>query len=187
MRIKKQRKVNTKLVIISSLAAALVLGAGVFAWFSPSVPFFGVTHGEDKPENTVDYNKPTSDQKETGDIIKEEFVKNNYEDSDEKEESSSQSAVNISFSSVSQLPDKLSVRTILETTKTGGSCQLELTRGESRVLKTAAVQSMGSYSTCQGFDVPLNELNSGDWQMVLMYTDANGLNSTAKRQVTVNG
>lgn len=63
---------------------------------------------------------------------------------------------------------QLTIRvTIDQLVQPAGTCTLKLTAPDSNktLIKTAPTIDNPSYSSCQGFDIPLSELSSGKWQI----------------------
>lgn len=69
----------------------------------------------------------------------------------------------ISYSAVNY--DHYTIRLTLNQYLTSGTCELTMKSGNNTVTKTAEVINSASTSTCQGFDIPLSELPSGDWSV----------------------
>ena len=65
--------------------------------------------------------------------------------------------------------DALVIRSTINTSIDSGTCDLILTHTLSgkKVTKESAVIANPSSSTCEGFDVPLSELSSGTWNIVI--------------------
>lgn len=184
MRIRKSTTSKKKAVTLVVVVLA-VAGLSIFAWFSPDVPFFGIGKSEDGLNNTVDYDGPNAEQQDAGTKIKEDFVDKKYQQ-DSSEETLVDTPVDMSFSSVSQLSDRLSIRVIIQSNVMGGTCELTALQGDSVITKVVQTQIIGSYKTCQGFDIPLNELSSGSWKVSVAYIDDSGVRSVIDKQVRIN-
>lgn len=74
----------------------------------------------------------------------------------------------ISYSAVNQ--DHLSIRLTINQFLTSGTCNLTMTSGSSTVTKSAEVIGNASTATCQGFDIPLSELPSDNWNISIKIT-----------------
>jgi len=58
-----------------------------------------------------------------------------------------------------------------------GNCRLSLTSGDREFMTNTSIISTGSiYSSCEGFDIPLDQLAPGDWKIdiLLTYGEKNG-------------
>lgn len=162
MKIKTNTSKNKKvLLIFIGVAAALAIYTGIASAFrlppfSPEKDESSVQEKEEKV-NDVDYTSPTDEQVKSGQAAKEDFL-NRQEDT--KNES-------ISISNISQQAKLLSVRTIIDTIPANGAkCTMTLSReGHNSVAETVNTQNMGSYYTCQGFDVNVEGLATGTWNI----------------------
>ena len=163
------------LIIITSVILALGLAAGVYAYYARTQT--------DQPKSTettnndgVNYDKPTEAQQQAGNDAKEDAIK----------ESETPSTVSsISITSVNQANGIIQIRTALTGLDDEGICTLTLSMsGTTDVMKTAGTQTLGSYSVCQGFDIPTSELQSGIWQIKITYTGL-GQTSIATSKVEV--
>ena len=62
--------------------------------------------------------------------------------------------------------DHFSIRlTINQFLESPGTCTATFSLGSQTVVKTSPTLSDASTSTCEGFDIPLSELSSGDWDV----------------------
>ena len=69
----------------------------------------------------------------------------------------------INYSAV--VGDKLTIRTTINQTVSTGTCNLTLTNGSKTVTKTSGIMQNPSSASCEGFDVPVSELGSGNWSI----------------------
>lgn len=67
---------------------------------------------------------------------------------------------------------------IAQATIPNGSCDLELTKGDVVVRKTATITALAQSSTCQGFDIPTSELSAGTWSVKLSFNGGGYSGST---------
>lgn len=79
----------------------------------------------------------------------------------------------INFKSVAD--DMLTIRATINQSISAGTCSLTLTRNtdKKQVLKSAEIVQNPSSATCKGFDVPVSELGSGKWDIVIEVTSGN--------------
>ena len=92
-----------------------------------------------------------------------------YESSDKTENPSLDGVIN--FKSV--VNDMLTIRVTINQSISSGTCSLTLTRttDKKQVLKSAEIVQNPSSTTCKGFDVPISELGSGTWSIVIEIVD----------------
>lgn len=74
-----------------------------------------------------------------------------------------------SLTHVSVNSDNLVIRANIDQT-ISGECKLTLSNSNKTVIKTAPTVNNPSSSSCQGFDVPVSELGSGNWQIKIVVT-----------------
>lgn len=55
-----------------------------------------------------------------------------------------------------------------------GTCTLQIKNGANEFTKSAPVIYQDSYSSCAGFTVPVDQLRTGTWDIVLTVTPASG-------------
>ena len=63
--------------------------------------------------------------------------------------------------------DKLVLRVNIDQYLSGGSCELTMRSGSKVYLETANISDVASTSTCEGFDIPVSNLPSGDWEILI--------------------
>lgn len=145
-----------KLVPISIITTILSVTAGVFFWYISS-------NHNDNPLTTINYDPPTQEEINIGTQIKKESV-----ESDQTSKNSQvQTNVSMSLAPVSVSGTVVKIRVTIAGSQTG-YCLLTLSGPQGQVVtKSANLQAMASYSTCQGFDVPKTELSSGTWTFVI--------------------
>ncbi len=66
----------------------------------------------------------------------------------------------------------LVIRTNIDQT-ISGECKLILSSPNKTITKTAPTINNPSSSSCQGFDIPVSELGSGNWQIKIIVTTSN--------------
>lgn len=81
--------------------------------------------------------------------------------------------------------DKLVIRNSIDQfIQGGGNCQLKLTSGDKIYQTQAPIFNNSSSSTCKGFDIPLSELASGDWDITITVT-ANNKTGVIKGKIKI--
>lgn len=122
--------------------------------------------GTDKDE--IDYNKPSNEQIEAGTEIKKETVEQDEESqSNNSDEPASSASFKTRITSTSAQSNSLRIRNVIDGIYQQGACSLVLTKGSQTVERSASVQPLPQNSTCKGFDIPLSELSTGQWQAKL--------------------
>ena len=172
-----------KIYIIVAIALLVLAGTTVAALFVPFSPFAINKDGSDKPENTVNYDKPTDEQKEAGNQAKEDFIKEHENnEASVPSDGSSSTVVGVSIATFQQ-GSTLQIRTIIESVDVSGSCTLTLSRtGYENLVRSAQTQSQGSYSVCQGFDIDVSSLEAGSWMVTVDFA-AQGKSGTTQKVV----
>lgn len=136
------------------------------AFLTIAVCWYGYTVYQQKKapkENDINYRPATTEQKDAGVKAKEEFLNREEITTDNTNDL-------ITITSANNKNDTLSVRTIINRIDNDGTCVFTLSKeGQNTVKKEAATQAVGSYSVCEGFDIPSNDLMMGDWNAEVQY------------------
>lgn len=108
----------------------------------------------------INLKPPTIEQKQNGEEIKNQNdtipVKNDLDASMTIEEFDT---------------DVIKIKTIISGAISDlGNCELELSQGSKKYEFSAKTFALTSYSTCMGFDIEKQELNTGEWQVKLSIT-----------------
>jgi len=114
----------------------------------------------DTNNGSIDYSKPTDEQIDSGLNIKEQSIKNDQKRQEEV------ALENIITSAVVE-KDILHIRNEISGLYNDGLCTLSLSQDENNnfITKNTGIQALAKSSTCKGFDIPLNELQSGVWNI----------------------
>jgi len=186
MRISKQKFTRRNLIIIV-IVILLLAGAGVTAWaLTGGFSSNDAKKDDTKPENTVDYGNATEEQKEAGNKAKEDFINREYGSaSPQPSQSPAVSDITMTITSAGQFDGNLQVRTILETLNANGTCKLTMSHeGSDPIVRSVGTQAMGTYSVCQGFDVPTSGLEKGQWNLRVEYSSGES-GGFAERKVDI--
>lgn len=162
MKINKRSRKRMWLYVIGGLLLVSVIG--VIALFALR------TFSPERYENTdTNLSPPTDEQVEAGRDIKEDSLQPIPEKTSPETENTATGAppTSVVLTAVTKTDTVVQIRSLIETVTRSGTCKLTLTKDQLRVAKTAEVQALASSSTCQGFDIPLNELSPGTWQIFL--------------------
>lgn len=96
------------------------------------------------------------------------------------------STVEVAITSTTQQPTTLQIRTVIYSVQGSGICTLSLTRsGYETVTQTAEIQPLPTTSTCKGFDIPLSQLATGNWQATVTFNN-NAVTGTTTKSITIN-
>lgn len=184
MKITKKHKIPKKPIVIVTILL-LLGGVGIFGFYQSQQPNRSVgSTTEVRPQNSVDYNPPTTTEQQQKEDTKTDVIKRSEQIKDSENTQPSTSAnISVTLSRANQggngLP--LNIRTII-VGATSGNCTVTLTRsGQPTVAKTFPITTQATYSTCQQADIPAADFSvGGEWQ--LSVTASN--NSTISQPVT---
>ena len=190
MRLIRNKNHKRRNIIIASVAVAALAGGVAAALLLPSSPFALNKRPADRPENTVSYDKPTKEEKDAGEKAKEDFINRTQNDSSKSnpsptDQNDSNPDAYMTISSANQNGQTYQIRVIIYALDRTGTCTLTLSRqGSDNVVQTAGTQILGSYSVCQGFDIPTTQLAKGDWQAEIKY-NGNAGKATATQSIKI--
>jgi len=185
MKINKNKKTpinKYRLVIASILLGLLLASAAVYVSVriaNESSDQQDVPDEERQP--TINLNPPTQDQIDSAQQIKEDSVNQSETPQAPKEEL----AVTITAKNQNNSASTLQIRTLISSTVANGTCTLTLTKGDTVVTLNAGIQSGPSDSTCQGFDVPLSQLSTGQWS-IKINVNSGSASGKATSEVSIN-
>lgn len=158
---KKQLKRN---LIISAIVIFIILVTFM------ALELFNITHffiNTDQQKNitttsqTINYNQPTVEQKQSGDSIKKSNQDNNTKQNQDGN-------LSISITTKNTTESLVQIRSIINgTISNNGVCTLTMSQGNKIVTKTANTYALPSDSTCRGFDINRDELSIGNWNINL--------------------
>jgi hypothetical protein len=176
---------KSKKIILLILAVVLLsaLAYGVYAKQSNRWPFIQTPHTNSDKGRDIDYKSPTNDQKSEGERIKERSVDQPSQTTPPPSSTTQKKNVAATVTSANQNNGKFQVRFLIQALDKG-SCVLRLTKGTTSVTKTSATQTLPNSMTCQGFDIPLSELSSGEWTYTMTFT-GNDTNATVTDKVNI--
>ena len=72
-----------------------------------------------------------------------------------------------SLTSANKSGDNLVIRVNIDQYLSSGTCSLNLENNGTLIEKSANILPTASTSSCEGFDVPLSELSSGTWNIII--------------------
>lgn len=166
-------------VVLFAIAVIIyiyTLNGSILGWNANNSP------SENNP--TINLEKPTSEQIDTGnDIKKNNISKEAGSDTPPapvEQPGSTKKNVQVIITAANQNNDTLQVRTQISTVINTGQCTIKLTKSEVTITKVSDVQSLPTTSTCRGFDIPLADISPGSWQIDLTYENDSLLGSASK-------
>lgn len=189
MKISNSHYSKRNLVTLIAIAAIIAAGSMLYVY-----AFNGNLFGWHKNNSSatvtskgINYKPPTSDQKKTGDQIKQESLDASNGKTNTQSDTppaptphtGSKSTVGVSITASNQNGNTYQIRSQIDTPTDAGTCTLTLTKGSASVTKTAGVQALAKVSTCKGFDIPTDELSPGVWQMTLHFENDTLTGSTS--------
>lgn len=171
------RNKRTILIIgLSSLVVAVAIGGYYYKHRNSPVS---------EPVPTINYTKPTSEQKNAGDEAKKSFETKPTEASQQQAaatgdtQTSPPTVVAVQIPTRTLSPSSNTISSIISTIDGAGKCTLTLTKsGATTITASSATQTMGSYSSCGNFGLNLSNTQKGEWQATLTYTGS--ANQTGK-------
>lgn len=192
---KKQMSKKTRNIIIISALLVVLAGSSAFTYYqfnktSNDTPNYSSSDTPNKTpakqtpskdvNNTKTADKPSSDN--TNSKTKETPQYSN-QDGSASTSASTSSTGKVSFSAI-QNGSNVRVNVTIHQLWSSGTCTLSITNKSTSTSKKAAIQTMPSYSTCQGFSIPVSELGAGVWKINLTVTNVSD-NATSHQEVTV--
>ena len=171
------------LVVVAGVVAYLVWN-NYFANKSDNTTEPETTSKEETPEKTSDTKKPDTDNTGTEDYTEPEQEKEKvltYEGGDPNKAEELTGA--LTFASVEG--DYLLLRVNIDQYLNSGTCQLSLSQNGGIVYSESAnITSAASTATCEGFNVPLSALGTGDFEVVV-HLDSAGKSGFIRGGVTI--
>lgn len=174
-------KRNLKPYIIAACCFMLIsLGAiGIYV-MTHSSETMSETNKEVKPLNTQNLETPTDEQVRAGNEAKLKTIENDKA-GNQNDDITSSLPVTVAATVSNRT---LYIRSSIDALRITGTCDLSLIRDTSKLNKSVPVQALAQSTTCQGFDIPLSELSSGEWTISLTVTSGDETGS-ATTKVTI--
>lgn len=185
MKIQTKSKVNKRRACYILLAVATIVCMCIF-FYKYQYPHGYSDQQKTSNKGNVNSKQTSSDQADASSDIKRAYVNREYDKNNKSNEDTTFN-VSINFSSVSQTDNSLVLRIMLSGVESDkGLCSLKLTRNSSIITKSAGIQSTGSYTVCEGFDIPLSDTGRGvEWTAKATYSGPSGETATTERQVVI--
>lgn len=83
----------------------------------------------------------------------------------------------VSITAANQNSSVVQIRGLIQGILEEGECTLTLSKGSQSIVKRSGVQTASNNTTCMGFDVPINEVSAGTWQIQLSVSSNKGSGS----------
>lgn len=173
----KQKKSSKKIIILTILLAVIIFAGICFVYIytknnkdSNGVP----NNSEQDLKKTASELDKNPNQQNAANDQKQNTVNDNID----KPTNSVSENISVTLSASNKNGDVYQIRYLIQQAINEGTCTLVLTKDSDTVTKTASVQFLSSYSTCQGFNIPTSELGSGKWQAILTVKSGNSTGST---------
>jgi len=183
------RKSNKKAIMIVAAVLLLILGSAYGAYHFQVGPFSPKSH------NSVNLDPASTDQKTTGNDIKQSTLNqvesgkaNTGSDpspSPQPVEGSDKKSVGMEITAANQTDSTLQVRTFIQTITSTGTCTIVMKNSQGMTYtNTVDTQALSSTTTCKGFDIPLSQLSSGAWTITINFSNDTLVASTSK-EITI--
>ena len=169
----KKNSSKKPLFITLSILAVIVIGWLYYAHHYQMWPFHAVSKS---PESTpisrkIDHSPPSDDQTKNGADVKSQVADGSKDEGTATQPTTPQNTLGVTITSV-QPGQTVYVRAMISSVMSSATCTLNMTGPNGKTYSdTAPVQPMASSSTCQGFNIPMASLTSGDWQITVTVTD----------------
>ena len=168
-------KKNHKKLVVILVALIVALAGGATAWALTRADETTKDATDDKPK--IDYGKPSDEQIDQGEVIKEDVTK--------EQENASATSQSVTITAANQVDATLSVRALIEPLTDAGNCTIDMTSASGKsYTATVPVQAVSSSSTCAGFDIATSELSPGSWNITVSYVNGD-IKVSDKRTVTI--
>ena len=167
-----KKKMSKKVIIITLVVVTLaVASAGAYFLFSPNDEKDTIKDSQSKETNSS--TSTTEDQDTTSTNATEHEAEKDITPSYEGENTNTSQTLTgvINYAGVAN--DILMIRTTINQALSSGTCRLALSNGSATVTRDSNIALNPSSSTCEGFDVPISELGSGNWTITITVTSDN--------------
>lgn len=186
MKQKKQPQSRKKTLILCGILCLAIIALGsVVLWKQKHTNDTAVNTSHtssDKPQTTINYDPPTTDQKNTSEQQKEDIINN------DTSTPTPSSSIVVSIVRAGQLNNgqAVQIRTLISGA-TSGSCTATLTKnGAQTVKKTGTIVREATSVSCEGLDVDASEFSAdGTWDLSVTATSNNLTSAAATQKVNV--
>lgn len=177
--INKNKKPSKRYLVIAIAFILILAGYTASAYQLNLWPF--------QSKDTVNLSPASDDEKSAGENIKSDTVNPS---SDSKETPSndvdpSVTSLSVDFSATTQTDFNYQIRILIGSVLANGKCTITVTKtGSPTYTAEARIQPGPSSSTCQGFDIPLANLNSGTWTASVS-VESDNATGTATKEISI--
>jgi len=182
----RENKSLKKIILPLIVIATIVIGFGAYKTYQYFTTESKVKQNTNQ-ENKTNYNKPIQEQIDQGNVIKNETINKtptNNETNTDNSTSSTGSLVITRPLENEVISNILQIRTLINGVNDNSKCELIMSNANKSITKTAGIQALASSSTCQGFDIPVSDLSSGEWTIKINIIN-NSSNLTATRKIKI--
>lgn len=125
--------------------------------------YFALNQGGKPTANEINFSPATNREIEEGNRQKRNSLDRGSGDTSS---SSDSERLDISIVSAKRSGEVVKIRTLVTQVATG-DCLLVVKNGSSTKTYASSLQPLATTSTCQGFDVYMNDIGYGDWELSL--------------------
>lgn len=161
-------RITTRNIIVICILLLLFIAFAIFMLEKTQVvnfykkPIKATTNPIDsRPVNNIEYTPSTSTEQSEGNQIKQNLI----DQANATQKPSSNISISLSAANQDTVGGPLVIRSIIGSTS--GTCKLSLTNGALTKTYTSEVINQGTYYSCKGFDIPVSDLDNGQWQLNL--------------------
>ena len=167
---KKQSNKRTIWLIVSGVVLVIILytaSAHALSWWP--FTYTSISSSQNQNPSTTKQSTKSTDVKSPADKVPKQ-----YDTPKGSSQSENSLTGTINYSSVVE-GETLVIRATINQRPSDGSCQLTLTNKATgqTVVKSANIIANPSSSTCNGFDIPVSQLESGSWNITIDLTSGN--------------
>lgn len=178
------KKTYRKTIAITSVAVITCLLGLTYYVYGLNGTILGWPSENTIPKS-VDLAPATDDQVKVGQDIKKATIEQDQTNDNGDPSDEDKGAFRVTVSASNKSEQTYQLRVLINTLITDGTCELMLEKDSATITKNSKTQSLANNSTCQGFDIPLNELTPGEWKYTITVKDANGATSNVTGSLTI--
>jgi len=164
MKINKYRSKRKITYLLMVIAFAGIIFAAYLFYTRPS--------GDNKATDSTNYQTPSQNQVSAGEQAKLNTVENDQKTKSGKDGSNSPADTSFTTQITAHTINSgiLQIRNVIDGVYQQGTCDLTLSKDGKTIKKSAGIQPLSQSSTCQGFDIPVSQLDPGTWEIHLHVT-----------------
>ncbi|MFA5004392.1 MAG: hypothetical protein WC498_03920 [Candidatus Saccharimonadales bacterium] len=187
MRIKNN--ITNHRFFLLAVCGLLVLVGGLylsFKHFHKAEQKTNLTGAHSRPVNSVDYGPPSAQQKQAGDIIKQQGAPQTTSGTSSST-STQQNTITITRLGQSARGGSVTLTTLISNSATGQCVATFSLAGQTTITRTVAIANGPTYYSCEPIDVSSSEFSSeGTWQVTIYVQQGSSIVSNkATGSVTV--